>query len=42
MSKPLTAVPTLVKQLPLPLRKLVGNLSNEARPLVSLDLRQGD
>ena len=32
------AVPTLVKQLPAPLRRLVGNLSNEERVLVGLDL----
>jgi len=32
------AVPTLVKQLPAPLRRLVGNLSNEERVLVGLNL----
>ena len=32
------ATPTLVKKLPLPLRRLVGTLSNEERVLVGLDL----
>ncbi len=30
--------PTLVKQLPLPVRRLIGDLSNEERVLVGLDL----
>ena len=34
------AVPTLVKKLPAPLRRLVGDLSNEDRVLLSLDLRR--
>lgn len=34
----LLAVPTLVKNLPLPMRKLVGDLSDTARVLVALDL----
>jgi circadian clock protein KaiB len=33
------AVPTLVKDLPLPLRKIIGDLSNTERVLVGLDLR---
>lgn len=33
------AVPTLVRRLPEPLRKLVGDLSNTERVLVGLDLR---
>ena len=33
------AAPTLVKQLPLPLRRLVGELSDEARVLVGLDIK---
>ena len=33
------AVPTLVKKLPLPLRKLIGDLSQEDRILLGLDLR---
>jgi circadian clock protein KaiB len=32
------AVPTLVRHLPPPLRKLVGDLSNSTRVLVGLDL----
>jgi len=32
------ATPTLVKKLPLPLRKLVGTLSDEERVLVGLNL----
>jgi len=35
----ITAVPTLVKQLPLPLRRLIGDLSDEERVLSGLDLR---
>jgi circadian clock protein KaiB len=34
----IVATPTLVKKLPLPLRRLVGALSNEERVLVGLDL----
>ncbi len=33
------AVPTLVKQLPSPLRKLIGNLADVDRVLLGLDLR---
>lgn len=33
------AAPTLIKRLPLPLRRLVGDLSNEERVLLGLDLR---
>lgn len=33
------AAPTLIKKLPLPLRRLVGDLSNLERVLVGLDLR---
>jgi circadian clock protein KaiB len=32
------AVPTLVKRLPLPLRRLIGNLSDQERVLLGLDL----
>jgi circadian clock protein KaiB len=32
------AVPTLVKKLPLPLRRLIGDMSNTSRVLVGLDL----
>lgn len=34
------AVPTLVKNLPPPLRKIIGDLSDTERVLVGLDLRQ--
>jgi circadian clock protein KaiB len=33
------AIPTLVKKLPLPVRKIIGDLSNTERVLVGLDLR---
>ena len=33
------AVPTLIKQFPAPLRRIVGDLSNEQRVLVGLDLK---
>ena len=33
------AVPTLVRKLPEPVRKIIGDLSNEERVLVGLDLR---
>ena len=34
----IVAAPTLVKKLPLPLRKLIGNLADEHRVLLALDL----
>ncbi len=33
------AVPTLVRRLPEPLKRIIGNLSNMERVLVGLDLR---
>src|SRR5215471_12262144 len=36
----IVAIPTLVKQLPAPLRRLIGNLSDEERVLVGLDLQR--
>jgi circadian clock protein KaiB len=33
------AIPTLVRKLPEPLRKIIGDLSNTERVLVGLDLR---
>ena len=33
------AVPTLVKKVPEPVRKIIGDLSNEAKVLVGLDIR---
>ncbi|MBI5686060.1 MAG: circadian clock protein KaiB [Verrucomicrobia bacterium] len=35
------AIPTLVRRLPSPIKKIIGDLSNETRVLVGLDLRQG-
>jgi circadian clock protein KaiB len=32
------AIPTLVKELPLPIRKIIGDLSDTTRVLVGLDL----
>lgn len=34
------AVPTLVKRLPLPVRRLIGDLSKKERVLVEFDLRE--
>jgi circadian clock protein KaiB len=34
------AIPTLIKQLPAPLRRLIGNLSDEERVLAGLDLHR--
>lgn len=33
------AAPTLIKRLPLPLRRLVGDFSNQDRVMLGLDLR---
>ena len=33
------AIPTLVRKLPPPVKKIIGDLSNELRVLVGLDLR---
>ena len=33
------AVPTLVRRLPTPIKKIIGDLSNRERVLVGLDLR---
>ncbi len=33
------AAPTLIKQLPLPLRRFIGNMSDTERILVGMDLR---
>ncbi len=33
------AIPTLVRKLPTPVKKIIGDLSNELRVLVGLDLR---
>jgi len=36
------ALPTLVRRLPQPIRKIIGDLSDTERVLVGLDLRSGD
>ncbi len=36
----IVAAPTLIRRLPLPLRRLIGDMSDEDRLLVGLDLRQ--
>jgi circadian clock protein KaiB len=33
------AVPTLVRKLPVPIKKIIGDLSNEERVLVGLDVQ---
>jgi circadian clock protein KaiB len=38
----IVAVPTLIKRLPLPLRRLIGDLSNLKKVLFGLDLRMPD
>ncbi len=35
------AIPTLVRTLPEPIRKIIGDLSNKERVLVGLDVRLG-
>jgi len=35
----IVAVPTLVRKLPVPMRKIIGDLSNSERTLVGLQLR---
>jgi circadian clock protein KaiB len=35
------AVPTLVRRLPPPIKRVIGNLSNSERVLVGLDIRPG-
>ncbi|MGB2610300.1 MAG: circadian clock KaiB family protein, partial [Isosphaeraceae bacterium] len=38
----IVAIPTLVKQLPPPLRRIIGDLSNSERVLIGLDIRPVD
>jgi len=38
-SDQILALPTLVRKLPMPIRKILGDLSNAERVLVGLDLR---
>lgn len=33
------AIPTLVRKVPVPIRKIIGDLSNEEKVLVGLDVR---
>jgi len=35
----ITAVPALIRKLPAPLRRIIGDLSNSERVLVALDIR---
>ena len=35
----IVAIPTLVRRLPEPVRKIIGDLSNKERVLIGLDLR---
>ena len=37
----IVALPTLVRRLPPPMKKIIGDLSNHERLLVGLDLRRG-
>jgi circadian clock protein KaiB len=39
-SDQILAIPTLVRRLPEPMRKIIGDLSNEERVLVGLDVRR--
>jgi len=36
------AVPTLVRKLPEPIKKIIGDLSNEERVLVGLDVQPAE
>jgi len=38
----IVAIPTLVRKLPVPVRKIIGDLSDTERVLVGLDLRATD
>lgn len=35
------AIPTLVRRLPVPVRKIIGDLSNRERVLIGLDIAEG-
>lgn len=37
--KQIVVAPTLIRELPLPLRKLIGDMANEEKLLVGLDLK---
>ncbi len=36
----IVAIPTLVRQLPVPIRKIIGDLSDTQKVLVNLDVRE--
>lgn len=36
----IVAIPTLVRQLPVPIRKIIGDLSNEERVLVGMQIKE--
>ena len=36
----IVAIPTLIRKLPVPIRKIIGDLSNVERVLVGLDVRK--
>jgi circadian clock protein KaiB len=36
----IVAIPTLVRKIPKPIRKIIGDLSNEEKVLVGLDIRK--
>ncbi len=38
----IVAIPTLVKKLPPPLRRIIGDLSNSERVLIGMDIRPAD
>jgi len=40
MGEQIIAAPTLIKKLPLPLRKFIGDMTNQERILVGLDLKK--
>jgi circadian clock protein KaiB len=40
LDEQIIAVPTIIKKLPLPLRRVIGDMSNTERVLVGLDLRR--
>ena len=39
MGEQIVAVPTLIKKLPLPLRRIIGDMSNTEKVLVGLDVQ---
>ena len=41
-SDQIMAIPTLVRKLPEPIKKMIGDLSNEEKVLVGLDIEQHD